>query len=930
MYSVNKEANVTEKSCSSLSKDKFLSEYNDVFSGLGCMKGEVSLKLKDNAKPVVHPPRNVPIALRDKLKSELDRMESMNVIRRQTDPVDWVNSLVTVVKSNGDLRVCIDPRNLNEGICREHHPMNTIEKISPKLVGAKMFTVLDAKSGYWQMCLDEPSSKLCTFNTPYGRYRFLRAPFGISAIPEIFQARMSSLFENMDGVDIVMDDILVWGTSEVEHDARLKKVMEVIRCANLRLNKDKLKFKCSEVSYLGHILCQDGLKVDPGKVKAVVDMPKPVDVPSLQRFLGMVTYCAKFVPDLSTKTAGMRKLLEKGRVWSWDQDSELSYNETVGALSNAPVLAFYDASKPLVLSVDSSSTGLGAALLQDGYPVAYASRALTDCETRWAQIEKECLAILYGVKRFNDYVCHRPFVCESDHKPLESIFRKPLHQAPVRLQRMLMVLQPYDMTVSYKKGSQMFIADTLSRAYLPNNSETHVELETPVEVHLIKEQTALSPEKFDLFRDKSQSDPCLSLVMTLTNDGWPTEKVDCPAICLPYWTIKDELSVVDGVLFKGSKVVVPNSLRKEMLDKIHESHLGVVKCKARARDVLYWPGMSSQIEDVVAKCSVCNENRNRQSSEPLLNHDIPDGPWVKVASDLFEYRNCHYLLIVDYYSKFPEIYRLGNDTRAQAVVNAHKAIFSRHGICHTLVSDNGPQYRSHEFKEFARDWSFKHVTSSPLYPQSNGQVERYVQTVKNLIKKSDDPCYALLEYRTTPLEGVGYSPSQLLMGRRLNTKLPVSKVLLKPSLPDVSSVQRGIEANQVKQKSYFDAHTKSLDELVAGETVRVLKEGKWQPGVVVGKAETPRSYNVKLANGSELRRNRRVIRKTKESGDIVKDSFENNVDDVIVSKIPVPVSKQNVSLMPNAGTECTKQVPVTTRTGRVVTTPSRFKDYVKH
>ena len=183
------------------------------------------------------------------------------------------------------------------------------------------------------------------------------------------------------------------------------------RISNLiNFNNDKLRYKKEEVSYLGHRLTREGLKIDPSKVNAVLNMPRPNDVPSLQRFLGMLTYVQKFIPDLSDKTAELRKLVAKGISWDWTPEHENSYRQLLEILTKAPVLAYYDPTKPLVLSVDSSSKGLGAALIQDGRPVAYASRALTDCETRWAQIEKECLAILYGVKRFNDYVGHRKFV----------------------------------------------------------------------------------------------------------------------------------------------------------------------------------------------------------------------------------------------------------------------------------------------------------------------------------------------------------------------------------------------------------------------------------------------------------------------------------------------------------------------------------------
>ena len=928
----------------SLIESEMLKQYQDVFTGLGCMKGKVAIRLKDDVKPVIHPPRTVPIALKEKLRVELNRMEELGVIAKQVEPTEWVNSLVTVVKPNQDLRVCIDPKDLNEAICREHYPMNTIEKVSSNLSGAKLFTVFDARSGYWQLELDEESSHYCTMNTPFGRYRFLRAPFGLNNIPEIFQAKMSSLFENVEGVEVVMDDILIWGKTEAEHDQRVHKVLNILREANVKLNKEKLKFKKTEIAYLGHKVTADGLGIDPGKVRAVLEMQKPSDIPSLQRFLGMLTYVQRFIPDLAEKNAPLRELLLKDVAWEWSARHEACYQELIQLLCNAPVLAFYNPCKPLILSVDASSKGLGAALIQEGKPVAYASRALTKCEQNYAQIEKELLAIAYGCKRFHNYVSFREVVVETDHKPLEAIFCKPLHKTPLRLQRMLMGLQRYKLNVMYKKGSELIIADALSRAYLPETEANLGPCETPLEVYLIKEQAPLSPAKFEEFKAATSQDEVLSEVVELTVKGWPNSKENCPLKCREYWSVHDELCVADGVLFRGSRVVIPSRLRKDMLNRIHETHAGIIKCKRRARVSVYWPGMSKQIEDIISQCTECLENSRQQEREPMLSQDIPNGPWVKVASDVFEFQGVQYLVVVDYYSKFPEVYCLNQDLRARAVINAHMSIFARHGIPRELVSDNARYYDCAEFRRFAEEWEFKHTTSSPRYPRSNGQAERTVQTVKNMIKKSKNPCMALLVYRTTPLEGIGYSPSELLMGRRLNTRLPTHVELLYPKTPDHTLAQSGLSDSQCKQKRYYDRGTKELDVLPVGEGVRILKDGKWLKGIVQSKCENPRSYQVRTEEGSVLRRNRQVIRNAPDVRDIevnIPNMDFDNVECPVENRFPQPaltniprgtgndsaskgstvIEKNNVG----TSTSVTSELP-TTRCGRVIKKPARYSD----
>ena len=288
------------------------SKYRDVFEGLGCITNVIyHIELNPGSKPVVHPPRRVPVTLRPKVLEELKRMEQLDVIEKINEPTEWVNSMVTVVKPNGKLRICIDPRNLNQNVKRQHYPTRTVDEILTRMPNAKVFSVLDANSGYWQIRLDHESAKLCTFNTPYGRYMFKRLPFGLSSSQDIFQRVMTEMFEDIPGVEVVVDDLLVWGEDNEQHDSRLTKVLERARSRNLKLNKTKCHIKQPEISYVGHTLTKDGLKPDLKKTEAITAMPIPKNREELQRFLGMLTYLAKFIPNLSQVASPLRKLLEK-------------------------------------------------------------------------------------------------------------------------------------------------------------------------------------------------------------------------------------------------------------------------------------------------------------------------------------------------------------------------------------------------------------------------------------------------------------------------------------------------------------------------------------------------------------------------------------------------------------------------------------------
>ncbi len=445
---------------------KLLDEYQDLFKGLGNINGfSYEIKLKPDAVGKIEPCRKVPINLMDPLKTELSKMEKSNVIRKIDEPTKFVNSLVMVSKPDGGLRICLDPQHLN-AILREHFYLPTFSEIASRMTGAKVFSILDANKAFWMINLTEESSKLTTFNTPFSRYCFLRLPYGICSAPEVFHRSFNEIFGEIEGVEIYIDDILIWGKDVEEHNIRLKKVLEKARERNVRFNFEKCKICVPEVKYLGHTFSKDGLKPDEDKVKAIVEMKTPQNVKELERFLGMITYVSKFVPNVSQLTSPLRELLKKNNAWTWNDVHEKTFNDLKKILMEKPVLQFFDMKSPITLSVDSSKDGLGAVLLQHNLPVAYASKALNDTQRNYAQIEKETLAVVFGCEHFHQYIFGKSFTVESDHKPLEAIFKKGLDKCPIRLQRMRIRLQPYDFNLIYKPGRELLLADALSRSYI--------------------------------------------------------------------------------------------------------------------------------------------------------------------------------------------------------------------------------------------------------------------------------------------------------------------------------------------------------------------------------------------------------------------------------------------------------------------------------
>lgn len=399
---------------------ELLSDFTDLFDGtVGCVSKQFEIQMKENAVPVVTAARRVPFALHDKLKSKLVELEKSNIIAKVENPTDWVSPIVIVQKKNGDLRLCLDPKSLNDNMMRSHYQLPTGDEVASKLCNAKYFSVLDANAGFWMVPLEEKSSYLCTFATPFGRYRFLRLPFGIKCAPEAFHRIVKHTFDDLPGVDSYIDDILVWGSTKSEHDERLRNVLLRARERGFKFNPDKCQICVNEIKYLGTVFSSEGIKIDDRKVEAIVKLPAPTCRKDLERFLGMLNYVAKFIPGFADKTAQLRSLLKKDSIWQWDENCDKSFSELKDVLCKSPVLGYFDSSQPVTLSVDASSVGLGAAILQNGKPVAYASRALTQTQQGYAQIEKEMLAITFGCERFHSYLYSRPVLVESDNKPLE-------------------------------------------------------------------------------------------------------------------------------------------------------------------------------------------------------------------------------------------------------------------------------------------------------------------------------------------------------------------------------------------------------------------------------------------------------------------------------------------------------------------------------
>ena len=829
--------------------------YPDRFEGIGKLPGLHKLVLKENNTPVIHPPRRAPIQLKEKIRGELKRMEELDVIRPVTEPTSWVSSITYVMKKNGSLRICLDPKNLNSALKRGQHHIPTMEELAHHFNGATTFSKLDAKSGYWAIQLDDKSQILTTFNTPFGRFCYKRLPFGLNVSQDIFQAAMDAALQDLPGVISIADDIAVYGSTEEEHDKHLRGLLERAKKVGLIFNFEKCKVKCEEIDFFGNVYDRSGVRPDPEKVTAIKNIIKPTNTKELQSFLGMVTYLSSFIPHLSDHTAPLRSLLNKDSEFQWHPEHDKAFQKLKDLICQAGTLSYFNPNKPATLQVDASMNALGAALTQDNKVIAYASKSLSETEKRYANIEREMLACMFGAERFNTYLYGKPFTIESDHKPLEMISKKSLNAAPARLQRMLLRMHHYDYKICYKPGKEMTLADSLSRLPSVNDQKT---IDLDVKVCMVQ----FSGDRLSQLRKATQEDPMLSEVIECVLNGFPTSKRHMSLEARQFWDFRDELAIEDGILLKGNQVCVPSTLHQPFLNDIHKGHLGITRCQQRARSTLYWPNMSKQIENIVNACQVCQRHQASLPKETYIPvaTDLPHIPWYTLSTDLFTLDGETYLLIADYMSKFPVIEKLGNNLSSQRVADFTSKIISQFGVPHQIISDNGPQFIGSAYQSMLKQYGIIHTTSSPHHAQSHGFIERMVRTCKSLLKKSPrDSDMALLVYRTTPLGANILSPAQLLFGRRIASNLPI-----RVSGP----ADDAYRAKQHQQSEDLEKTIKrELPELQQQQDVFFQDVAKktWSPGIVVGYGPEPRSYTLQCKEtGKMLRRNRNLIRPNNE------------------------------------------------------------------
>ena len=598
-------------------------EFPDVFDGvIRAMPGEeYQIVLKPDAVPhAVRAPRRVPFALREPLRQELQQLQDNGIITPVTEPTEWCAPIVVSPKKNGGgIRLCVDLSRLNASVRRELYQSSTPAECVASILAseARWFTVLDAQKGYHQCPLDVSSQHLTTFTTPFGRYMYLRAPYGVSSISEHYNRRMDECLQGLPGIQRLVDDVIVCGRTREELLHRTRQLLQRCREKGVSLNRGKVQFMQQEVKFAGFIVGESGYRPDPALTEALASFPSPKDITDLRGFFGLANQLAPFSDTVARNLLPLRELLSTKREFCWDASHEDAFIRARAALSSPPTLAFYDPRRATRLSTDASRlNGMGCVLQQqqddESWSVVQAgSRFVTDTETRYAAIEIEMAAVVWAFKKCRLFLSGLPhFDVFVDHKPLVPILNlKTLDQLEnPRLQRLKMQLGEFGpFTAHWIKGSEHLAADALSRS--PVSAEGGEEdVDPDPDVPGACKLFAVTSEdnvKLEEVRAAAAGDEVARQLRERVLAGFPNEKKDLPAVLRPYWPVHEHLSVDDGLVVYGRRLVIPAALRRQMLQRLHASHLGKEKTKQRARQLLYWPGIDNEIDNLVRNCAAC-------------------------------------------------------------------------------------------------------------------------------------------------------------------------------------------------------------------------------------------------------------------------------------------------------------------------------------
>ena len=767
-------------------KDKLLElllEYRDIIALEGDKLGRTdiiqhTITPKENARPFFIPNYKMPMSRREVIDKMIEEMKADGVVQPSNSPYN--SPLLLVPKKDGSWRMVIDYRRLNEQTVQERFPMPVISEVLAQLGGAKVFTSLDLLSGYWQVPLDSDSRKYTAFSTHKEHLEFQVLPFGLHSAPILFSRLMCQVLGDLKNVLVYLDDVIIFSENEDDHLKTLRTVLERFKMAGLKIKVRKCQFLKSELDYLGHTINEEGIKMQEGKIRSILNYPAPTNEKGIRRFIGMIGYYRPFIKNFSTIAAPLTNLLKKEKEFVWGTEQQLAFERLRGKLIEKPILVYPDFTKDFYLATDASGTGLGAVLLQKHKTrmrvISYGSRVLNETEKRYSTTERECLALVWGLKKYKHLILGYKVHVLTDHKPLLDLFKKREFINNSKFNRWFLSVLEFNPQIKYIPGSSNTLADGLSRSYEDFESKVidkkfcftcqKVELD----LLKVKEEQENDPEINTIKRDISQDEnnrPDFLLINDVVYKR-PREEDELPRLYIPKLLVNEVLKLTHSHRLAG--------------------HPGIKKTNKIVKNNYFWPGCSKDVELYIKRCVNCNRNKgNVNVPAPLERYPAELYPFQVVTMDFMgpfhtSYRGNKYILVfVDHLSRWVEIVPT-RDRLAATVAEAFKSrIIVRHSCPELLLSDNAAEFTSEILRKLCEFFDINKVEITPYKPSSNGAVERMNGKIKTILKSivtpdSNEWDLALEDVQMiinkTVNETTGDTPHYILYG--YTKRLPIS------------------------------------------------------------------------------------------------------------------------------------------------------------
>lgn len=759
----------------------------------------------------------------DELKKQLDDLLKKGLIRPSKSP--YGAPVLLVRKKDGGWRFCIDYRALNAITVKNKYPLPRVDELFDRLQGAKYFSKLDMKTGYWQIKMHEADIEKTAFRSRYGSFEWLVLPMGLTNAPATFMHLMHQILRPFldDSVIVFLDDILVFSQSLREHQRHLRQVLDVLRANQLYCKESKCEFFKDSVEFLGHVIDRDGLHMMESKVKAVREWPTPTSVDDIRSFLGLAGYYRKFIKGFSSVAAPLTELLKKGTRFQWTTSEETAFRDLITAITTAPTLILPDPSKPYVITADACGYGIGACLMQDHgkglQPIAFLSKKLTDAELKYETHERELLALFRALKEWRHYLYGSQFVLKTDHRNL--IWLLSQKQLSARQMHWLQYFQDFGgvIPIEHVAGRLNGVADGLSRR--PDHKPLRAALLQISENHVENLQEEI--------RTKLMEDPIARTILR-----HPASH--------PKFMVSNGLILVRD----RNRLYVPadGKLRAKILYECHDAplsgHLGIAKTVHSVTQLFFWPGMQRDIIRYIRSCEACQRNKPSHQSPSgwLQSLSIPERPWTDMSMDFIvelpESRNGFDAIVVyvcRLTKQFHAIPCHTTDTASDAARITVREVIRHHGLPRSIVSDRDSRFIGHFWKCLWDILRTKLNMSTSFHPESDGQTERANLTLEDMLRgyvsalQDDwDEWLPMMEmaYNNSIQASTGFSPYYLNTGRDFPTGLrqavgqigdistPAVGVLLQRWEDALAKAKENIEAAQARQQYWANQHRRDL------------------------------------------------------------------------------------------------------------------------